>query len=65
MSTPNNAPFPLNIAESEKYLIVAHLLRERARRPELPPEQVAKANSLAEYFEALAADPTCKVTIGR
>jgi hypothetical protein len=65
MSTPNNASFPLNVGESEKYMIVAQLLRERARRPELPPEQVAKANSLAEYFETLADDPTSKMTIER
>ena len=65
MSTPNNATFPLNAGEPEKYLIVAELLRERARRPELPPEQAAKVNSLAEYFETLADDPTSKVTIKR
>jgi len=51
--------------EAEKYRIVAQLLRERAARPELPLEQAAKASSLADYFEALADDPTSKVTIER
>jgi len=54
---------PEFIGEAEKYRIVARLLRERAARPELLPEQAAKASSLADYFEALADDPTCKVTI--
>ena len=65
MSTPNNPTFPLNAGESEKYMIVAELLRERARRPELPPGQVAKANSLAEYFETLADDPSVSISVRR
>jgi hypothetical protein len=65
MSTENDAVLPLNISEPEKYLIVAHLLRERARRPELPPEQVAKANSLADYFETLANDPSASISVER
>jgi len=63
MSTPNDASFLPNAGESEKYMIVAQLLRERARRPELPPEQATKANSLAEYFEALADDPSILISI--
>lgn len=65
MSNSNNAFIPQCIGEAEKYRIVALLLRERAARPELPPEQAAKASSLADYFEALADDPTSKVTIER
>jgi len=65
MSTPNNASFPLNAGESEKYMIVARLLRDRARRPELPAEQAAKANSLAEYFETLANDPSVSISVWR
>jgi hypothetical protein len=65
MSTPNNATFPLSAGESEKYMIVARLLRERARRSELPPEQAAKANSLAEYFETLANDPSISIAVQR
>lgn len=58
MSIPNKATFPLFMNEQAKYLLVSQLLRERAARSELPPEQAAKANSLAEYFETLADDPT-------
>ena len=61
MPSCDNAVIPSFIDESEKYLIVAQLLRERAKRPELPPEQVAKATSLAEYFEALADDPSARI----
>ena len=62
---PNCDKAPGFIGEPEKYRIVAQLLRERAARPELPPEQAAKASSLADYFEALAADPSCEVPIER
>lgn len=65
MSNSNNASIPQCIGEAEKYQIVAQLLRERAARPELPLEQAAKASSLADYFEALADDPTFKVAIER
>ena len=63
MSAPNDGPFPLNIVDPEKYLVVAQLLREYARRPKSPPEQVAKANSLADYFEALANDPSASISV--
>jgi hypothetical protein len=57
MSILDKAAFPLFMNEQAKYLVVSQLLRERAARPELPPEQAAKANSVAEYFETLADDP--------
>lgn len=41
----------------EHYRNVARLLREEAARPGVPKDQVAKAVSLAEYFETLAGDP--------
>ena len=63
MPSRNRAVIPPFIGEREKYLIVSQLLRERATRPELPSEQAATANSLAEYFEALADDPSIKVEI--
>jgi hypothetical protein len=65
MSNSNNAFIPRCIVETEKYRVVAQLLRERAAQPELPREQAAKASSLADYFEALADDPTSNVTIER
>ena len=65
MAGGNKTATPDFIVEAEKYRIVAQLLRERAARPELPPEQAAKASSLADYFEALADDPTCKVPLER
>jgi hypothetical protein len=65
MSDSNNAFVPRCIREADKYRIVAQLLRERAAQPELSREQAAKASSLADYFEALADDPTSKVTIER
>jgi hypothetical protein len=63
LSSHNSAVFPSFIGEPEKYLIVSQLLRERAKRPELPPEQAVKANDLAEYFEALADDPSVKIKL--
>ena len=65
MSAPNDGAFPLNIVDPEKYLIVAQLLCECARRPKLPPDQVAKANSVADYFEALANDPSASISVER
>lgn len=66
-SMPNSdkAVTPGLVGGAEKYRIVAQLLREQAARSEMPPEQAAKANSLADYFDALADDPTCKVPIER
>jgi hypothetical protein len=65
MASCNNTATPEIIGEAEKYRTVAQLLREQAARPELPPEQAAKASSLADYFEALADDPTCEVPLER
>jgi hypothetical protein len=43
------------------FKVTARLLREGASRPNVSKEQAAKAKSLAEYFEVLAADPCTEV----
>jgi hypothetical protein len=39
------------------FKVTARLLREGAFRPNVSKEQAAKARSLADYFDTLAADP--------
>ena len=51
--------------DPEKYRTVAQSLRELAAQAGLPPEQAAKADSLAAYFEQLADDPSAKTIAGR
>ena len=51
--------------DPDKYRTVARSLRELAAQAGLPPEQAAKADSLAAYFEQLAADPSSKTIAGR
>ena len=43
--------------EQESYTNVAQLLRERAACLDLPPMQIIQTIKLAEYFEAMSADP--------
>lgn len=40
------------------FKVTARLLREGAVRPNVSSEQAAQAKKLAEYFEALAAQPS-------
>ena len=48
--------------DSNRFKVIACLLREEARHPEVSPEHAVKAKRLAEYFDTLSVDPCTEIT---
>ncbi len=57
MRRPGKTDTQTAMVGSEDYQEIARLLRAQAAQSSLPPQQAAKAISLAKYFETLAVDP--------
>ena len=65
MPNCDKAANPGFIGKPEKYRWYLQIAPRASGAARLPPEQAAKASGLADYFEALADDPSCEVPIER